>query len=179
MRKSLQMRLHSTQEECVLLLPIALYSWVCLVVSLLGMAARAVDAVRTGDIRIVPDRFERTWYHWLENIHDWCISRQLWWGHRIPVYYVTLPAGTATGSGNSGSYITTPSTTTTPDNSGSYKATATAASTTASGAASATDSSTPYIVARSLEEAQIEAVKRYGPGATVVQDEDVLDTWFR
>jgi valyl-tRNA synthetase len=138
------------------------------------MAARAVDAVRTGDIRIVPDRFERTWYHWLENIHDWCISRQLWWGHRIPVYYVTLPA--AAGSDDSGSYITTPSTTTTPDNSGSYKG---ATSTTASGAIGTADSSTPYIVARSLEEAQAEAVRRYGPGATVVQDEDVLDTWFR
>jgi valyl-tRNA synthetase len=141
------------------------------------MAARAVDAVRTGDIRIVPDRFERTWYHWLENIHDWCISRQLWWGHRIPVYYVALPAGTAAGSDDSGSCITTPSTITTPDNSGSYKAAAT--STTASGATGTTNSSTPYIVARSQEEAQIEAVKRYGRGATVVQDEDVLDTWFR
>jgi len=54
-----------------------------------GMAARAVDAVRQGDIKILPDRFEKTWYNWLENIHDWCISRQLWWGHRIPVYYVT------------------------------------------------------------------------------------------
>jgi valyl-tRNA synthetase len=141
------------------------------------MAARAVDAVRTGDIRIVPDRFERTWYHWLENIHDWCISRQLWWGHRIPVYYVTLPAGTGAGSGNSGSCITAPSTGAMPDNSGSYKATIT--STSASDAMSTTDSSTPYIVARSQEEAQIEAVRRYGPGATVVQDEDVLDTWFR
>jgi valyl-tRNA synthetase len=142
------------------------------------MAARAVDAVRTGDIRIVPDRFERTWYHWLENIHDWCISRQLWWGHRIPVYYVTLPAGTAAGSDDSGSCITTPSTITTPDNSGSYKATATATSTTGSDAMGTIDS-TPYIVARSQEEAQIEAMKRYGSGATVVQDEDVLDTWFR
>jgi valyl-tRNA synthetase len=141
------------------------------------MAARAVDAVRTGDIRIVPDRFERTWYHWLENIHDWCISRQLWWGHRIPVYYVTLPAGTATRSDDSGSCITAPFATTVPDNSGSYKDTA--SSTTASGAMSSADSSTPYIVARSLEEAHAEAVRRYGPGATVVQDEDVLDTWFR
>jgi valyl-tRNA synthetase len=38
-----------------------------------GMAARAVDAVRQGDIKILPDRFEKTWYNWLENIHDWCI----------------------------------------------------------------------------------------------------------
>jgi valyl-tRNA synthetase len=142
-----------------------------------GMAARAVDAVRTGDIRIVPDRFERTWYHWLENIHDWCISRQLWWGHRIPVYYVTLPAVIATTSVKSGSCSTAPTTTAMPNSSGNYKAAAT--STTGSGATGTTDSCTPYIVARSLAEAQTEAVRRYGPGATVVQDEDVLDTWFR
>lgn len=53
-----------------------------------NMAKRAVDAVRNKEIKIIPDRFEKTWYNWLENIHDWCISRQLWWGHRIPVYYV-------------------------------------------------------------------------------------------
>lgn len=53
-----------------------------------GMAAKALHAVRSGELRIIPDRFEKTWYNWLENIHDWCISRQLWWGHRIPVYYV-------------------------------------------------------------------------------------------
>eukprot|EP00981_Chlorochromonas_danica_P009513 scaffold2709_cov163-Ochromonas_danica.AAC.15 len=53
-----------------------------------GMASRAVQAVKTGELRILPERFEKTWFNWLENIHDWCISRQLWWGHRIPVYYV-------------------------------------------------------------------------------------------
>jgi valyl-tRNA synthetase len=62
-----------------------------------GMAARAVQAVRGGDVAIVPERFEKVWYNWLENIHDWCISRQLWWGHRIPVYYVTPPAGSTAG----------------------------------------------------------------------------------
>ena len=56
------------------------------------MAQRAVQAVRSGEIAILPaERFERVWYNWLEKIHDWCISRQLWWGHRIPVYYVSLP----------------------------------------------------------------------------------------
>lgn len=54
-----------------------------------NMAARAVDAVRSKELTILPERFEKTWFQWLENIHDWCISRQLWWGHRIPVYYVT------------------------------------------------------------------------------------------
>lgn len=56
-----------------------------------NMAERAVQAVRTGDIAILPDRYEKVWYNWLENIHDWCVSRQLWWGHRIPVYYVNKP----------------------------------------------------------------------------------------
>ena len=51
------------------------------------LADKALDAVRSGDIRIVPERFTKTYYNWLENIQDWCISRQLWWGHRIPVWY--------------------------------------------------------------------------------------------
>ena len=51
------------------------------------LARPAIAAVREGRIRIVPERFEKTYYHWLENIRDWCISRQLWWGHRIPVWY--------------------------------------------------------------------------------------------
>eukprot|EP00591_Stephanopyxis_turris_P008443 CAMPEP_0195514532 /NCGR_PEP_ID=MMETSP0794_2-20130614/5875_1 /TAXON_ID=515487 /ORGANISM="Stephanopyxis turris, Strain CCMP 815" /LENGTH=1018 /DNA_ID=CAMNT_0040642787 /DNA_START=445 /DNA_END=3501 /DNA_ORIENTATION=- len=53
-----------------------------------GMADQALDAVSTGDIKIVPSRFEKTWNNWLTDIQDWCVSRQLWWGHRIPVWYV-------------------------------------------------------------------------------------------
>jgi valyl-tRNA synthetase len=62
-----------------------------------GMGAKALKAVQDGDIRIVPQRFDKTWYNWLTDIHDWCISRQLWWGHRIPVWYV--------GEGGEGEYI--------------------------------------------------------------------------
>ncbi len=51
------------------------------------LAEPALEAVRRGDIRIVPERFTKVYYNWLENIRDWCISRQLWWGHRIPAWY--------------------------------------------------------------------------------------------
>lgn len=51
------------------------------------LAERALEAVRSGEIKIVPERFEKVYYHWLENIEDWCVSRQLWWGHRIPAWY--------------------------------------------------------------------------------------------
>nr|CAB3267596.1 valine--tRNA ligase-like [Phallusia mammillata] len=53
-------------------------------------ARQGVEAVRNGDLKIIPDLHCKTWYHWLENIRDWCISRQLWWGHRIPAYFVTV-----------------------------------------------------------------------------------------
>lgn len=51
------------------------------------LAEKAIAAVREGKIRIVPERFEKVYFHWLENIEDWCVSRQLWWGHRIPAWY--------------------------------------------------------------------------------------------
>jgi valyl-tRNA synthetase len=51
------------------------------------LAARALDATRSGRTRILPERFDKTWEHWLTNIRDWNVSRQLWWGHRIPAWY--------------------------------------------------------------------------------------------
>jgi len=52
-----------------------------------AIAEKALNAVRSGDIKIVPERFTKVYYHWLENIQDWCVSRQLWWGHRIPAWF--------------------------------------------------------------------------------------------
>lgn len=58
-------------------------------VAMKELAQPAIDAVKSGELRYIPKRFENGYLHWMENIRDWCISRQLWWGHRIPAYYCT------------------------------------------------------------------------------------------
>jgi len=68
-----------------------------------SMAAKAVHSVRNGDLKIIPQAHEKVWYQWLENCRDWCISRQLWWGHRIPAYYVTIE-GESSGSDEEDKY---------------------------------------------------------------------------
>ena len=87
------------------------------------LAGPAIEAVKSGAIRIVPETWTKTWYNWLENIQPWCVSRQLWWGHRIPAWF---------------------------------------------------DADDKVYVASTIAEAQEQA----GAGATLTQDEDVLDTWF-
>ena len=64
--------------------PMAKQQWF---VAMEELAKPALEAVKNGDLKFVPERFNKTYVHWLEGIHDWCISRQLWWGHRIPAYY--------------------------------------------------------------------------------------------
>lgn len=71
-------RCHSSVE------PIVSKQWF---VKMDGLAKPAIAAVKNKSIRFVPERFTKIYYNWMENIKDWCISRQLWWGHRIPVYY--------------------------------------------------------------------------------------------
>ncbi|RZF33600.1 hypothetical protein LSTR_LSTR009056 [Laodelphax striatellus] len=57
------------------------------------MAAKAVEAVKSGQLVIQPSSFERVWMHWFDNIEDWCVSRQLWWGHRLPIYEASTKNG--------------------------------------------------------------------------------------
>ncbi len=98
------------------------------------IAKKALEVVEDDTIQFHPEKFKNTYRHWLENIKDWCISRQLWWGHRIPAYYLDV------------------------------------------------DGRREVVVAETREKAFEEACKRF-PGAVssadqLVQDEDVLDTWF-
>ena len=71
-------RCHSTVE------PIVSKQWF---VKMEPLAKPAINAVMRNKVRFVPERFSKTYYNWMENVRDWCISRQLWWGHRIPVWY--------------------------------------------------------------------------------------------
>jgi valyl-tRNA synthetase len=59
-----------------------------------SMARRATDAVRNGELKIIPAEHEKTWFQWLDNIRDWCVSRQLWWGHQIPAWFATKKSET-------------------------------------------------------------------------------------
>jgi len=69
------------------------------------MAERSVAAVRNGKLQIIPGFHDRIWYHWLENIQDWCISRQLWWGHRIPAYFITVEGRSRLNDGDDQAWV--------------------------------------------------------------------------
>lgn len=72
------------ERSSVVIEPLLTDQWY---VKIKPLAAPAMEAVRKGDIRFVPDNWSKTYFQWMENIEDWCISRQLWWGHRIPAWF--------------------------------------------------------------------------------------------
>ena len=70
------------------------------------LAEPAIAAVRSGEVKFVPERWSKIYYNWMENIQDWCISRQLWWGHRIPAYYLKEGSGSrVSGSGEGDIFV--------------------------------------------------------------------------
>ncbi len=81
-----------------------------------SIAQTAIDAVSEGHIKFTPDMYSKTYMEWMNNIHDWCISRQLWWGHRIPAWHcaachgITVSRGTPTACATCGSTHITQST---------------------------------------------------------------------
>lgn len=79
------MRVPRSQRGGEIIEPLVSKQWF---VTMEPLAEKALRAVETGEVTILPERFEKIYNHWLSNIKDWCISRQLWWGHRIPVWYV-------------------------------------------------------------------------------------------
>jgi valyl-tRNA synthetase len=94
-------------DRCqVIIEPLASKQWF---IKTQPLAQAAINAVRDGDIAIIPERFTKVYLNWLENIRDWCISRQLWWGHRIPVWYcqscseITVSVDEARNCGHCGS----------------------------------------------------------------------------
>jgi len=107
------------ERDDVVLEPLLTHQWF---INMDSFAKKGLDLVKNGDVRFVPDNWQVIYNQWLENIQDWCVSRQLWWGHRIPAYY---------------------------------------------------DEAGKFYVARSKDE----AIKQAGTDK-LVQDQDVLDTWF-
>ena len=79
-----QMSIPHSQRSGEVIEPMISQQWF---VKMESIAAPALEAVRSGEIKIIPEHFTKVYYNWLENIQDWCVSRQLWWGHRIPVWY--------------------------------------------------------------------------------------------
>jgi len=132
------------------------------------MAQAAADAARTGALEILPREQEATWHRWMGGIRDWCVSRQLWWGHRIPAWYVTFEEGGAEGEEKVGE----------AEAEGGGGAGA-GAGDSAGAPGGPSEDMGRWVVARDEAAARAEAEKRYpGKKLRLSQDEDVLDTWF-
>ncbi len=105
------------------------------------LAEPAMQAVRDGDIRIIPEGWSNSYFAWMENIKDWCVSRQIWWGHQIPAWYCRTCDGENSSPGTDGDY-------------------------------SLTKDAQPIVRAQTPESCP------HCGGDDLVQDPDVLDTWF-
>ena len=134
------MRLAICSRSGDIIEPLVQPQWFC---DCTDMARRACDAVKKGELRILPAMHERTWFHWLENIRPWCVSRQLWWGHQVPAWFAYAKSDLNDMDKND---------------------------------ASVADR---WIVARTEDEAEVQAKKILGSNyARIQRDDDVLDTWF-
>lgn len=121
--------------------PLIKYQWY---IDLKDIAAKSVEVVREGELKLLPPMHEKIWYHWMEGIRDWCISRQNWWGHRIPIYFAKVKGQ--------------------PDPIDNEKA-----------------MNERWFSGRDQDEARAKAAAKLAvpvEDITLVQDEDVLDTWF-
>ena len=119
------------------------------------LAERVIEATRTGKIRIVPENWTKTWFHWLENIQPWCVSRQLWWGHRIPAWYAISR-----------------------DPEKDNKIYVAESENEAAKLAQADAGESEIIFAESREDALATYEMQYEHELVLVRDKDVLDTWF-
>jgi valyl-tRNA synthetase len=129
------------------------------------LAKPAIEAVRSGDIRVVPETWKKTWFNWLENIQPWCVSRQLWWGHRIPAWYgpekdETYHQIVEGGVGNSKVFVS--------DDEASVRAEA----------AAYYGLPEESIILDRSGNAGLTWLDAPNPSVVLWQDEDVLDTWF-